>query len=254
MPPAFYLAPGAWPESVCDTCILDGQEAQHMHHVLRMREGEHVLLLDGVGRQAHCHIEKSSKREARLRVDDIQYFQRPSSLPVMALAFSKATRRGFFMEKAVELGVHEVWLWQGDNSQGRLPREVKEHWQGQCIAAMKQCKNPWLPAVRLLSDGVQGLVEKSAEAEHKFLPWEMQEGRVPMLTANMLGKEGLSVYGIGPEGGFSERELGLLTTANFLPVSLGKRILRCETAALLCLGLHWWASEQKCIHGALHDE
>ncbi|MDR1659993.1 MAG: RsmE family RNA methyltransferase, partial [Desulfovibrio sp.] len=52
----------------------------------------------------------------------------------------------------------------------------------------------------------------------------------------------LSVYVIGPEGGFSQRELAVLHAAGFAPASLGKRVLRCETAAALCLGLHWWAS------------
>ena len=64
-----------------------------------------------------------------------------------------------------------------------------------------------------------------------------------MLTPDLAGRPGLSVYVIGPEGGFSARELDILHTAGFAAVSLGARVLRCETAATLCLGIHWWASQ-----------
>ena len=64
-----------------------------------------------------------------------------------------------------------------------------------------------------------------------------------MLTPEMAGQPGLTVYVLGPEGGFSQRELAALNNAKFTPVSLGARVLRCETAATLCLGIHWWASQ-----------
>ena len=64
-----------------------------------------------------------------------------------------------------------------------------------------------------------------------------------MLAPGMAGQSGLTVYVIGPEGGFSARELDTLRVSGFAAVSLGTRVLRCETAATLCLGIHWWASQ-----------
>ncbi len=245
MPPAFYLAPQEWPEAIQTTCLLQDQEARHLATALRIQEGEEVHILDGQGRQGLCLVEKISKKNVTLLLLEEEFFPRPHSLPIMALAWSKATRRSFFMEKAVELGVHEVWLWQGDHSQGKVPAEVKDQWLGQCIAAMKQCRNPWLPAVRILRGGVEELVEESASFEHKFLPWEVQEG-VPMLSPELAGQKGISIYAIGPEGGFSPKEIHSFQKNAFTTVSLGKRILRCETASLLCLGIHWWASQLPC--------
>ncbi len=242
MPHAFYLAPEFWPEKPQNICSLQDQEARHLVSALRMHEGEEIHLLDGQGRQGLCRIEKINKRDVTLTLIEETFFPRPASLPIMALAWSKATRRSFFMEKAVELGVHEVWLWQGEHSQGKVPAEVKDQWLAQCVAAMKQCRNPWLPAVRVLRGGVQELLEESASFEHKFLPWEVQEG-IPMLTPERAGQQGTSIYAIGPEGGFSSKEIQLMTQNNFQTVSLGNRILRCETASLLCLGIHWWASQ-----------
>lgn len=234
---SFYLPPEDWGSQ----CVLSGQEARHLTQALRITAGQEVRLLDGAGREGIFMVEKAGKRDVALRLLSEHVHPRPASLPIMALAWSKATRRGFFMEKAVELGVHAIWLWQSDHSQGKVPADVKESWQGQMIAGIKQCGNPWLPEVHVLPGGVEELSRRAATADHKFLPWEQQEN-VPMLTPALAGQAGVSVYVIGPEGGFSSHEISALGGQGFMPVSLGSRVLRCETAAMLCLGLHWWAS------------
>ena len=236
--PFFYLPPEAWGWEVS----LAGQEAKHLGQVLRLAPGDEVGLLDGQGRTGRFAVRAVSKKSARLECLSESFTPRPASLAVMALAFSKAVRRGFFMEKAAELGAHAVWLWQGDHSQGKLPAGARDSCQGQMIAGAKQSGNPWLPEARALTGGVDELVELSRVADQRILPWEMQEN-VPMLTPDMAGRTGVTVYIIGPEGGFSARELDALRAAGFTAVSLGARILHCETAATLCLGIHWWASQ-----------
>lgn len=250
--PRFYLAPEHWPAAGPDgrprACAapgvaevrLDGQEAAHMR-VLRLGPGDPALLLDGRGRVGRCQVLEAARREARLELLGWSFQPRPHARAVMALALSKAARRGFFLEKAVELGAAGVWLWQGDHSQGRMPENAARNCLGQMIAGAKQCGNPWLPEVRALP-GIDAVIGLASAADFRLLPWEAQEG-VPMLAPGMAGRAGLTVYVIGPEGGFSPRELGALREADFTPVSLGGRILRCETAAALALGLHWWASQ-----------
>ncbi|MGE9985888.1 16S rRNA (uracil(1498)-N(3))-methyltransferase [Desulfovibrio sp. SGI.169] len=236
--PFFYLPPEAWGHEVS----LEGQEARHVERALRLGPGAEVGLLDGCGRAGRFVIRATCKKNVRLECLEESFTPQPASLAVMALAFSKAVRRGFFMEKAAELGAHAVWLWQGDHSQGKLPAGARESCLGQMIAGIKQSGNPWLPEVRVLGRGVEELAELSRAADQRILPWEMQKD-LPMLTPDMAGRPGLSVYAIGPEGGFSGRELDILRAAGFSAVSLGARVLRCETAATLCLGIHWWASQ-----------
>ena len=236
--PFFYLSPDLWG----DEAILEGQEARHLGQVLRTAPGAEIGLLDGQGRSGLFVVRKVGKKSVHLERISEKHAPAPLSRAVVALAFSKAVRRGFFMEKAVELGAHGVWLWQGDHSQGKLSADMREACLGQMIAGAKQSGNPWLPEVRALSGGVDQLVELSRQADHRILPWELQDG-VHMLTPEMAGQPGLTVYVIGPEGGFSQRELAALNAAAFTPVSLGARVLRCETAATLCLGLHWWGSQ-----------
>ena len=130
----FYLPPDQWAHDLW----LEGQEARHLVQVLRLAPGEEVLLLDGRGRSGRFAIAETGKKKARLVLLEEQTAPAPQSRAIMALAFSKAVRRGFFMEKAVELGAHAVWLWQGDHSQGKLPADAAEACRGQLIAGAKQ--------------------------------------------------------------------------------------------------------------------
>ncbi|MBQ7617562.1 MAG: 16S rRNA (uracil(1498)-N(3))-methyltransferase [Desulfovibrio sp.] len=237
--PCVYLPPDQWG----DTVRLEGAEANHLTRVLRIAEGEEVSLLNGEGRTGLFLISERHKHYCVLKLIKESQAPRPLSRPIIALALSKAVRRGFFMEKAVELGAHEIWLWQGDHSQGHLSPEMAQSLKRQMIAGAKQCRNPWLPTIRLFPKGLEELLPSCQTVDYKILPWELEKNS-SLLSLNQIGLKGTSLYCIGPEGGFSDRELSLLATADFSRVSLGQRILRCETAALLCLGLHFWASHQ----------
>lgn len=234
--PAFYLPPAQWENPL----LLQGGELDHAH-VLRLKPGDDVTLLDGCGRRALCRIESINKKSALLHIVTDSVSPPPKARPVMALALSKAVRRDFFMEKAAELGAWEIWLWQARYSQGRLNAALARSIEGKLIAGIKQSQNPWLPKVRTF-DGIEGAIEAAKSIPWRVLPWENQSG-IPMATTSDLGRAGETIYMIGPEGGFAEEELVLLSAAEFLAVSFGNRILRCETAATLCLGLHWWASQ-----------
>lgn len=234
--PAFYLEPEKWhtrPE-------LTGQEARHAH-VLRMKAGDRLLLMDGIGRMSVAEIVRMGRQRLELSVESDELVSRPESRAIIALALSKAVRRSFFMEKASELGAWEIWLWQAEHSQGKLSHQLLEACKGQLVAGMKQSRNPWLPQIWLF-DNAEAVAKEAARADFRYLPWE-EIGGSPMLLPNQIGLPGLSVYAIGPEGGFSSAELETFKAENFTPVSLGDRVLRCETAASLCLGLHWWASQ-----------
>ncbi len=233
---AFYLPPQDWSPEPC----LDRDEAAHAH-VLRLKTGDSVLLMDGVGTVAECQIIHMRKKETQLKIVSEKKSPRPAAQAIMAIALSKAVRRSFFMEKAAELGCSEIWLWDAARSQGHLTQAMADACRGQLIAGMKQSLNPWLPELALLP-AARAVAEKAADADWRVLPWENQDG-IPMLTENMLGRAGRTVYVIGPEGGFTDTEAQYLLENGFAPVSLGRRVLRCETAATLCLGLHWWASQ-----------
>ena len=235
--PFFYLPPEAWGNEAC----LCGQEAHHAGQVLRLSPGCEINLLDGRGRTGRFVIRRIAKSGIHLECLHTKALPRPAARAVMALAFSKAIRRGFFLEKAVELGAYAIWFWQADHSQGKAAQGMLDACRRRMIAGAKQCGNPWFPEVNIISSGVDGLLENSLDADYRILPWELQETG-SMLTPEIAGRAGTTIYAIGPEGGFSQQELQRMETSGFVKVSLGSRILRCETAATLCLGIHWWAS------------
>ena len=227
--PAFYLPPDAWASSV----ILTGPEASHAR-VLRLGAGEKIVLLDGKGREAIAVITKADKKGFDAAILEEHSWPMPRSRAIVALALSKAVRRSFFLEKAAELGAWAIWLWQAERSQGELTEKLLNSSANQIMAGAKQCHNPWFPSVSILADA-RSLAEASRGAQWRLLPWE-EKADMPPVSLQQLGREGETVYVIGPEGGLTNTEVSQFET-------LGKRVLRCETAATLCLGLHWWASQ-----------
>jgi 16S rRNA (uracil1498-N3)-methyltransferase len=193
---------------------------------------------------------------------------------IVAVAWSKAIRRGFFLEKAVELGAAEIWCWQARRSQGRMPDDVRETWQGQLVAGLKQCGNPYLPLVRSFSGGARELAaaaavakavgESSSRTDEDSSDSELisltdgdskahapENARIllhepgehcPVLGLDQVGRKGNTVYVIGPEGGFDPQETEMLIQAGYASASLGERPLRWETAAIMCLSLHRFCS------------
>ncbi len=237
-PHSFYLAPDEWAEPF----ILRGPEAHHLCRVLRIKAGERVRLLDGLGRTGLFTVAEVGKKDARLTPESEEFHPLPGTRCTLAAGFSKALRRGWFLEKSVELEAHRLWFWQGDYSQAALPDVEKSAWRADLLAGAKQCGNPRLPELSLVRGGVAELAERAKAFDRAFMLYEGDTGG-RMLDKVDLAAPGEILLVVGPEGGFSPREVDLLAAAGVAPVSLGERILRWETAAILTLGLAWWARQ-----------
>ncbi len=238
---SFYLAPEHWPAENQEA-VLDGAEARHLLKVLRAGPGDTIRLFDGAGREGSFEITSCDKQNARLRPLEIRTIPKPERQTVLALGWSKAIRRGWLLEKAVELEATGIWFYQADRTQGHVPAEVKENWSGQLVAGAKQSSNPWLPELRTIPQGVKGLAAAAGAFDMACILWEDRE-QPQLLDYGRLKATRSVLFVVGPEGGFSQREIDTLAAGCFLPVSLGNRILRWETAALLCLGLRWWSGQ-----------
>ncbi|MCC8194911.1 MAG: 16S rRNA (uracil(1498)-N(3))-methyltransferase [Deltaproteobacteria bacterium] len=235
----FFLPAEAWHEPYQVT----GTEARHLVSVLRIKRGDTVRLIDGLGREGIFTVCETGKRHASLTPETIVIHKRPPGI-TLAIGYGRGLRRGWLLEKAVELEAAGVWFWQADRSQGNVPEESKETWLSQMLAGAKQTGNPWLPGLATLPGGVDELIMKRDGFDKRFVLWEgAAQGAI--LSLEDLTPAANVLFALGPEGGFSEREITRLTQADFTPVSLGNRILRWETAAMLCLGLAWWARQQE---------
>lgn len=232
----FYIPPSQWAERM----ELSGQEAHHLGRVLRLKPGDEVILLDGEGREALCRIASVGRQSATLEKLQEKNHPCPASSIVLAVGWGKEARRGWILEKSVELEASGLWFWQAERSQFPVPSDAKETWHASLVAGAKQCRNPWLPKLQTLPGGVDDLIRASAEFEHCHVLVESGLPQQDFMSSQYLGLPGRTLCVIGPEGGFSTREIEKLMAAGFSALSMGDRVLRWETAAMMALGLHWW--------------
>ncbi len=234
---AFYLPTDEW-----HNAKLEQSEFKHATQVLRLKINDSFLLFDGNGKKAHCKICAIQKKSLDFEICEESYVEKSSSSVILAAAWTKAARRGFLFEKVVELEASELWIWLAEYSQFPLPQEnsaTVQSWQAQLIAGVKQCHNPFLPKLRLFNSQEE-MLEEAKKHDYLHILTTDEASHISNYTSQELNKKGSTVLTIGPEGGFSPKETQIFEKyhANFY--TLGDRILRYETAAILALGLHFW--------------
>lgn len=234
---SFYLSPEDWADEA-PFVRLTGPEAKHLIRVLRAEVGDEVRIFNGQGRHALCRVDNLEKQAAILAVESETVDAPPAIRVHMALGWAKGLRRGWLLEKAVELEADSVWFWQAARSQGKVPETPKDSWEAQLIAGAKQSEAAWLPKLRTFPKGIQNVIAAAKDFDHVYILWEGRDHHRLLRTAD-LPLSGDILFILGPEGGFIEKELKALTDAGFPAVSLGRRVLRWETAALLCMGITW---------------
>lgn len=221
--------------------IITGSDVNHMKNVLRMKVGEEIAVRNGVdGKEYRCGIEAFAQDQVicSLRFVKEEGVELPSKIYLFQ-GIPKADKMELIVQKAVELGVYEVIPVAVKRCVVRLDekkaRAKVNRWQGIAEAAAKQSKRGVVPAVK------EPMTMKEAAAyargmDVKMIPYELAEDMAhtkKMIEAIRPG-ESVAVF-IGPEGGFEESEISEALAAGIEPVTLGKRILRTETAGLVVL-------------------
>lgn len=215
--------------------IDDPGEIRHIRRVLRMGEGDAVVLFDGEGKENRAFITRISPGQVILTLAPEGASARAeSSLRVLlGMALLKSSQFEWLLQKATELGVSEVLPFSSSRvvprreegpSQARLAR-----WQKIVAHAAGQCGRTLVPKVHPSCSFEEVLRAGWGEATRIFL-WEKEETKT---LSDALTEANLEIFLlVGPEGGFSDEEALRAQEAGFLPVRLGPRILRAETAAI----------------------
>ncbi|HUI09912.1 MAG TPA: 16S rRNA (uracil(1498)-N(3))-methyltransferase [Bacteroidota bacterium] len=225
----FYAPP---PAITPPTLTIDGEEFSHLTHVMRLREGDALRVVDGEGHAYDAVLETIGRREARCRISAAHdRLHEPSlDLTLAAGMLKNPSRFDYLVEKSVELGVSRIIPLLTERT---IPRQGKtERWQKLCVAAMKQSGRCVLPRVE--RPHLFGDFLTACSAALKLIPH--QEAARPF-DAALIGDSGGVALCIGPEGGFSNAEIDAARGAGFRPVSLGTRRLRAETAAVAACAL-----------------
>lgn len=214
---------------------VSGDEAHHAVAVRRLREGEPVVLSDGVGTSVTGVVASTGKRVFAVRVNSIEQVERPQPALTVVQALPKGDRGELAVEVLTEVGVDRIVPWAAARSVAvwKGERAVKSHarWQATAREAAKQSRRSWLPTVSGLASraDVLGLV---GEAD---LALVLHEDATAALSAVQVPQSGRIVVVVGPEGGVAPDELAALTDAGALSVRLGAEVLRTSTAGVVAV-------------------
>lgn len=221
-------------------CIT-GTDHNHIKNVLRMHAGNTILISEG-GKSHLCEITEISETAVTARVVEENYNE--TELPVKIYLFQglpKSDKMELIIQKAVELGVYAVVPVEMHRSVVKLDEKKKEsrraRWQAIAESAAKQSKRNAIPEVTDVLTYKQAMA-KAAEMDVFLVPYENEKGMLATKEALQRVTRGASIgILIGPEGGFEPKEVAEATEAGGVPVSLGARILRAETAAIASVGM-----------------
>ena len=236
----FHLHPDA-----CrgDTLTLTDVEAHHALHVLRVRLGEAVAVLDGEGGVFECAVAALDRRCVSLAVRQRRTEPRPDHQITLVQAVTKTRSMEWIVQKGTELGLRRLVPVLTERSVPQFPgaeaARKAGRWREIAIESLKQCGTPWLPEIRNplpLSECLSeiphpelGLVASlQTGASHPRRPLEAYRARQGCLPSE------IAVW-IGPEGDFTEAETAAICAAGAIPITLGPLTLRAETAAVCCL-------------------
>lgn len=225
--------------------ILQGREAHHATRVLRLKAGDEAVVLDGAGRTIHCRVVEGSKSSLTLEVLSTHVVPPDRASVTLVAAIPKGQLFEDIVEHATELGVSTIIPMITERSNVRLAEAdalaKQEKWQTISREAMKQSGNVWAPVIRVPTSFHKLL--SSPPPEELSLVGSLRPGAVEVRAAfagfsrRAGGMPKAVRLWVGPEGDFTDGEIDQLVSLGVTPVTLGSRVLRCPTAALVLLGL-----------------
>jgi 16S rRNA (uracil1498-N3)-methyltransferase len=233
--PRFYCPP---PIPSSDSFELPPDVAHHASRVLRLRVGDTVEIFDGIGNECHGVIADLSARKVTVANITASHNRRESPLhTLLAQALSSSEKMDWVIQKSTELGVTEIQPLATDRSVARLSAERTarrlEHWQQVAISACEQCGRNVLPQIHAPLDIMDWLQQVKAMTDTKYIL--LPDGAASLHDQTRpRGKASLLV---GAEGGFSDSESAMALHCGFVPIRLGARVMRTETAAIAGLAV-----------------
>lgn len=238
-------------EQISDNRIkITGSDVNHIKNVLRMEIEEKVIVCNGQGMDYYSVIEEITKEEILLSILEIKPTQ--SELQGKIYLFQgvpKKDKMELIIQKAVELGVYEIIPVMMKRTVVKLEDKKKElkkleRWQSIAASAAKQSGRGIIPQITETKTLAEAL-KYGKDLECKIVPYENAQGisKTRKIMSDLRHNSLVGIF-IGPEGGFEESEITQAVKEGYSPITLGKRILRTETAGLTVLSMIMLQMEQ----------
>ena len=226
-----------------ETVVLTGENAQHAK-VLRLKAGEEVLVCDGQGMECRCTVD-SMGTEVMLTVLERRKSTTEASVRVSVyMAFPKADKLEHVIQKATELGAHEIVAFPSgrciSKPDDKSLKKKLERWQKIAASAAEQSGRGAIPEVIVLNSFAAAL-ERAAKADLPLMFYENEHATTLRMALESQEFTTVSLL-TGPEGGLEEKEVEQAREAGLQVCTLGSRILRCETAPLCALSAVMYAA------------
>lgn len=232
--------------------VITGDDVNHIKNVLRMNIGDEIAVSNGIdGKEYRCGIESIGNEViCKLRFIKEDGLELSSHIYLFQ-GLPKSEKMEFVIQKAVELGIYEIIPVSTKRSVVKLDEKKEKNkisrWQEIAHAAAKQSKRRIIPKINQVMTMKQA-VDFTSNFDLVIIPYELAEGidNTRKVIESVRPGQKIGIF-IGPEGGFEEEEINLAVENHIIPITLGKRILRTETAGLTVLSWIMYQLEGKDI-------
>ena len=214
---------------------LDEQASHHLARVLRSEPGEDVIIFNGQGGEYSGKIAEIAKKHVMVNLQEYRDREVESTLDIwLAQGISRGEKMDYTIQKAIELGVNKIMPLFTERCNVKLNNERSEkrlsHWQSIVISACEQSGRNRIPEVMMPQTLKNGLMNLKADFCFVLSPYAKHK-----LKSQTIPRGSRVILLMGPEGGLSDQEIDHAANQGFLPLNLGPRILRTETAAVAAI-------------------
>ncbi len=228
-----FFIPKEWVEN--DKVTISGETARQISRVLRLKPADHIIALDKTGWEYELEIEQINSQVQGKIVDRRRGQGEPQTNITLYQALLKADKMEFVLQKCVEMGVSDFVPFLSERCVVKKPSEIKiERWQNIIREAAEQARRSLIPALHP-AISLQQACATANQPSILFWEGEQSTGLSPTLRSPPFKNAKAISFFIGPEGGFSESEVACAIEHDIVPVSMGRRILRGETAGLVAV-------------------
>jgi len=229
-------------DEVKSIITISGEEARHIAKSLRHKENDEIFIADGIRNKYHVRIKKITNNSIICEIIDKNKGPlKHSSLKItLAQAILKKNKMDFVIQKATELGIHDIIPFTSSRTIPIIGKnnieKKRERWQKIAYEASKQSERMHIPKIHTIIS-LNDLLKQSNHYDLSIVFWEKENS---LNLKELLQREtnhNKIVYFIGPEGGFSKDEIDKAEKENALPVSMGKTIIKSETASIFAISV-----------------
>ena len=222
-----------------DNITLCAEDINHAVNVLRLKNGEEIVVCDGNYNDYICRIDDISKKSVHLTLlNHIVNENEPRTNVILFQGLPKSDKMEMIIQKCVELGINSIIPVETARSIAKIKdggEKKQARWQSIALAAAKQSHRGIVPKVGSVT-GFEETIKQMSGFDLAIIPYELENSKSINAALKKAGKKPKTIaIFIGPEGGFDDSEITFASSAGIVPVSLGKRILRTETAGFAAL-------------------